>query len=189
MSETKKTPEELKQMRVENLKKAREAKKANDSPAQEALQPKLDTIEVPKSFIDDLQAQMKELKEKQGMLEQIADKKQLANFFARNQKKLPKNVSLRMWNNKVIVGWDEMTENTVDTNPLTGAPVVKQSVKIIDEDKTITDLPYLTWARGFKRTNAVVVSSTTDENSGRDILKVQRKDNGKIYDISVLYVN
>ena len=121
------------------------------------------------------------------MLEQIADKRQLAAYYARNQKKLPKIVSLRLWLDKVVVGWADMIINTMDTNPLTGAWVEKQTVQIFNEDGEKIILPYLTWIRGFKRVESTVLS--TEKTDFNEILKVKRNDNGKIYNIDIRFVN
>lgn len=174
-------------MANKKTKEIKEEKKELE-PNPQPEEPKPNMVEVPKSFIDELQSQMKEMKEKQGMLEQIADKRQLAAYYARNKKKLPKVVSLRVWDGKVVVGW-RTVDNEVYQDPLTNAWREKQTVEIVNEDGKLVELQYLNYVREFKRVNAMVVSSTTDEKSGSEILKVKREDTGKTYDIDVRYVN
>lgn len=188
MTDTKKTPEELKQMRIDNLKKAREAKKEKEESSKPEQESKEEMVSVSKSSIEDLQKQIAEMKEKQGMLEQVADKKQLAAYYSRNKKKMPKIVQLRLFNDKVVVGW-RTVENEVYQDPNTNAWKEKQSVEVVYEDGKMEKLQYLVWIRGYKHVEATIMSTKTDEKTGNDILKVRREDTGKVYDISVLYVN
>lgn len=162
---------------MENKKK--ETKKVEEE--------KKDTVEVSKDFLNDLKNEMKSLKENQSMLLEVADKTQLSKFYSRNQKKLPSIVLLRMLENKVIIGWGKMKDNDVYEESR-GKIVEAQTVDLVLEGGDIKTLSYKNYIRQYTTQKAKVISTTENEN-GDIILKTERIDNGKQYDINIKFVN
>ena len=148
---------------------------------------KKDTVEVSKDFLNDLKNEMKSLKENQSMLLEVADKTQLSKFYSRNQKKLPSIVLLRMLENKVIIGWGKMKDNDVYEESR-GKIVEAQTVDLVLEGGDIKTLSYKNYIRQYTTQKAKVISTTENEN-GDIILKTERIDNGKQYDINIKFVN
>ncbi|GAI12670.1 unnamed protein product, partial [marine sediment metagenome] len=69
-----------------------------------------EAVTIPKILLESLQKRL-------GILEQIADKKQLAAYLARHKEEMPGIVKLRMIDDKVILGWktirDEVFEDAI----------------------------------------------------------------------------
>lgn len=153
-----------------------------------------ETVEVPKSFVENLQKQMKKMEEKQTMLEKIADKKQLARYYQQNQEKLPSEFLLRTIDGKVILGWRMVEDKGSYQNALTGAWTELQTVELVYETKKddkfeTQQMPHRDFIRRYVTVTATLVSKTQDEKSGNLILKVKRNDNDRVYNIDVRYVN
>lgn len=149
-----------------------------------------------KSLLDTI----KGLKDSQDMLLQVADKRQLAIYYQRHQKELPKIVKLRTMvvkeqvegiekiTEKVIVGW-QTTQDEVFQDPVTMRWTERQKVKMLFEDGTSQEYWLMDYVRLYKHVEAKIVSKTTDEVTGDITLKVQRLDNGKEYQIGILFIN
>ena len=153
-------------------------------------QKKEETLEVSKSLIESLQKDISAMKEDRDMLMQIADKKQLSNYYAKHQTKLPKVVKLRMMDGKVIMGWrtlkDEDNPNTI--NPRNVVNRI-QEIEVVFEDKTKAKYSYPDYVNQYTTTKAKVLSLSTDEQTGNVAFKVARLDTGKEYEIDVRYLN
>ena len=146
-------------------------------------------IEVSRDLLETLKKDIEGLKEDKNMLLQIADKKALANFYARHQSRLPKEVKLRTIGGKVILGWrtvrDDDNENSINPRNIINRV---QEIELVFEDGSKQKYFYGDYCKKYSTVKARVVSSTTDQN-GNIALKVVRLDNGKEYEIDIKYVN
>lgn len=142
------------------------------------------------TLIDTLVKEMKDLKAQNEMLLQVADKKMLSTYYARNQKKLPKIVKLNMINRKVILSW-KMLQNEVYKEAVGNAIIwrEKQIVSLGLEDGSNVEMSYMDYVRQYTQVEAKVLSSTTEEITGKLVLKVVRLDNGKEYELGVEFIN
>lgn len=141
-----------------------------------------------KSEIEGLLKRMDALEKDREMLLQIADKKQLAQYYDRHKESVPNRVMLRMLKGKVILGW-KTTEDEVYQDPDTMRWIERQKVKVMYEDGTSEELHLRDYVRNYKQVEAEVKSKITDEATGALALKVVRLDTGKEYTISVTFVN
>ena len=182
----------------EKMKLAREAK-ANKEP--QAGEPAEETIAVPKSVLEDLQADIKAMKKDNAILMQVADKKALAHHYQRNQEDLPKIIRLRTLDvtktledgskeikTKVIVGWRTISN---EVTQIAGTQTWKedQVIELTFEDQTTIELQYVEFVRKYGYVQAKVISSMTDEATKDLTLKVRREDNSAIVEIGVKFVN
>lgn len=140
--------------------------------------------ELIKSLIETTQAQKQQI----DMLLQVADKKALGNYYARNQKDLPKTVRLNELDGKVIMSW-AMVKNEVYKDSITLRWIEMQVVALTFEDGTTLELPYTDYVRRYIQEDAKILSRTNDEITGKLKLKVARLSDGKEYEIGVEYIN
>lgn len=147
-----------------------------------------DKVLVPKSFLEDLQKDIEGLKKDRNILLQVADKRQMAHYYERNKEKLPSVVKLRMMRDKVIVGW-RTVEDEVHIDPTSHKEIARQIIQVIYEDGTDEKFNLLDYVRNHTFVKAKVLSQTKEEGTDKLALKVERIDNGKIYNIGVEYVN
>lgn len=153
------------------------------------------TVEVSKSFLENLSNQMKTLTEKTELLEKIADKRQLARYYQRNQNKLPSKFGLRLIDGKVILGWRMLEDKGSYKHLLTGAWTESQTLELIynvkdKEGKLETQqMQQREFVRRWTRVEATLVSKKEDAVSGNLILELKRDDNGEKVNIDVRYVN
>lgn len=156
----------------------------------ETLEPKKEkAVEVPATMLKSLKKDMDALKKNNDLLLQIADKKQLANYYARHKQNLPSIVKLRMIGDKVIMGWRTIEDKGSFQHPLTGAWMEKQTIQLVYEDKTTEKMEYREFVHKYITTKAKVLSTVTDEATGKTAFKVEREDNGAIFTIAVEYLN
>lgn len=158
------------------------------APQKEPTKPEpSEKVEVSKSLLQDIQTEMTKLKKTNEMLLQIADKKQLARYYQRNQQDLPKMVKLRMLRGKVILGWWTV-EDLGSFKDARGIWTEKQSIGLILEDGSkVEKIDYRKYVRSYELVDAKVLS--TKDEDGKITLKVQRTDNNKQYEIGVEFVN
>lgn len=144
---------------------------------------KKETVTMSKEVLDELMKRIERV-------ESAADKSRLLNFDEKNKVAPSKIVKLKKLNDKIVISWDNMIEDTVEKNA-NGAWVETQIVKLNFEDKTSKEMRYVEFVRHYKVVFAEVVSETI-ENSGKEdertILKVVT-DNGKEYNINKVFVN
>lgn len=152
-------------------------------------EPKKETVEVPATMLESLKKDMDILKKNNDLLLQIADKKQLANYYARHKQDLPSVVKLRMIGGKVIMGWRKDEDEGSFQHPLTGAWMEKQTLQLLYEDKTTAIINYRDFVHKYTTTKAKVLSTVTDGITGKTAFKVEREDNGKIYTIAIEFLN
>ena len=120
------------------------------------------------------------------MLEQVADKKSLAQFYSRNKEALPSIVRLRLMNGKVIVGWRTVKDEVYE-DPITRKWKEIQIIQLMYEDGKTEEVALMDFVRKYTHMPTKVLSTTTD-SAGKEVLKVET-DSGKIYTIGVQYIN
>lgn len=144
-------------------------------------------------LLGQLQDQLKAMQEQQEMLLQVVDKKLLAQYYAKNAKKLPKEVKLNMLGERTVKSW-LMKENKVFKDAATQRWIEVQTVLVTlfeegEQSEQIVEMPYTTFVRDYQQVNARIISSTTDEESGDLIIKVARMSDGKEFSIDVRFIN
>ena len=65
-----------------------------------------ETVSVPKSVLESIQADLEKVKKDRDMLLNVADKKALAHFYDRNRGSVPKSVKLRLYAGKLVIRWE-----------------------------------------------------------------------------------
>lgn len=146
-----------------------------------------------KGLLAQLQKDVADMKEREEMLLQVVDKKLLAQYYAKNSKKLPTEVKLNMLGDRTVKEW-LMKENKVFKDPVTQRWIETQTVLITlfaegDKVESIVEMPYVTFVRDYQQVNSRIISSTKDEATDSLILKVARLSDGKEFDIGVAFVN
>lgn len=149
---------------------------------------KKDEIVLTKEAFETFKAEFDNLKEANKMLLEVADKKSLAKFYARNKEKSPSIINLRTWKGKVIVGWRTGKDDVYqDVN--TGRWTEEQTTILFLEDKTETEVSQLEFVRGYRHIPARRIGIYEDQVSGQVMFKAIREDNGKEIAVSSLFVN
>ena len=92
-----------------------------------------------------------------------------------------------MKNNKVILGCRTIQDDVFEDS-VTGRWKEIQVIEIIYEDGEKEKIALRDYGRRYVHVSAKVLE-TRKKNDGEVILKVERKDNGKVYEIGVQYVN
>lgn len=141
------------------------------------------------SIIKQLMQEIKDMKATQDMLMQTADKKLLAQYYAKNQKKMPKEFRLNVINDKVIVLMHDMPLNTVGKNPATKQWFEDQYVEVVLEDDSIVKMTYQAYITSYRQVTARLLAVKVDEMTDEAIATLLRLDNGKEYNINVKYLN
>lgn len=149
---------------------------------------KVGMVEIPQTSLNAIMGKIKELEESRDMLLQIADKKQLGNYYQRHKGKIPTRVMLRTIDDKVILGWRTI-QDEVYKDPETMRWYEKQRIEVLYEDGKGQEFHLSDYVRKYKQVEAEVRSKITDEETGSVALKVVRRDNGKEYTIGIAYVN
>lgn len=152
-----------------------------------AVEEKVDMRELAK-LIEAQSEELAKLKKQNEMLLEVADSKQLANYYSRNQVKIASVVKLRAINDKVIVGWRTIKDE-VDKDPVTGRWYETQVVEVIFEDSSSEQFHLLDFSRKYTYIPAKVLSNTVSSETGATELKVKREDNGREITIDSRYVN
>ncbi len=150
-------------------------------------------VEVKASVLQSIREDMAKLKADNAMLTEVADKKSMAAYQARHKGKLPTEMSIRTImhdeKEKVVLGWSDMVMNNVYKDTLSQKWKEDQTVKLMLEDKTVFELPYMIWQREHKKVLCKVVSRRTNEETGAVFIKLKRMDNNKEYEVSSVFVN
>ncbi len=150
--------------------------------------PSEEMVKVPRTFFQDLQRQIAELKKSNDMLLSVADKKSIALFYQRNQGELPKEVKLRVMGDKVIVGW-RTTRDEVYQDPVTRVWREYQDVELVLEDGTTISMALLDFNRKFTYVTCRRTGIVKNEETGDEAFTLIRLDNGKEYTIGSQFVN
>ena len=149
--------------------------------------PKDEIVTMPKKDFEDMKAAMEEMTKTTNMLLQVADKKSLATFYARNKHKLPTEVNLRMLHGKIIIGWRSIVDE-VYLDPQTKKWVENQEVEVLFEDNTVAKMPLMSFYRDYQQVLCRKTGEKTDAQ-GNIALMLTRLDNGKEYVVGTPYVN
>lgn len=172
--------EEHKKKLKEGREKAREMKKQ-----QEEKPVEIDTVKMKISDLEDIRKRMTALEEDNTMLKQVADKARMSDFYVRNKEKLPDQYRLRTIDDKVILGWKMIKDDVYIEGPRV---IENQVVMLILEDGTQKEMSYKDWVRLYVTVQCSKIGDRTDEQ-GNLIVKLERNDNKKVYEIGVQFVN
>jgi hypothetical protein len=154
-------------------------------------------VEVDAQVLLDMQKQMKSLSEMNELLLSVADKKNLALYYQRNNKKLPKEIRIRVIDvpdengdlaEKVVVGWRTIKDE-VYKNPANNLWVEKQEVALVYNDGSTAIMSLKEFNRLYRHVVCKLVKVIRDEETGAEALELQRLDNGENFRIGVQYVN
>jgi len=147
--------------------------------------------------ISAIMTELQDLRKDRDILLSIADKNQLAKYYSKHQSKLPKVVRLRslsvtnaegITEEKLIIGWETITNRVWKERP--NLWMEDQKIKLIFNDGTSLVMDYLKYAQQYNLTiEAMVTARTIEEESGDEMLKVVRKDNGQELLIKSTFVN
>ena len=133
--------------------------------------------------------EMKSLKKDNEILMQTADKRALAQYYARNKADLPPIIKLRSLDGKIIVSW-KMIEDRGSYQLPNGNWTEYQVLEVTFEDGTTKQLPELEWNRRYETNiSAKVVGVLTDSTTKQESLKLIRLDNGEKLEIGVQFIN
>ncbi len=152
------------------------------------IPPKEETVNIPRTFFEDLKVQIQELKRSNDMLLSVADKKAIALYFQRNQQDLPKEVKLRILGGKVIVGW-RTTRDEVYQDPVTRVWREYQDVELVFEDGTTLSTSLMDFNRKYTYVVCKRTGIVTNEETGDQAFKLVRLDNGQEYTIGSQFIN
>lgn len=193
--------EEEKKEWGQKMKSIREAKQrgAVPNPSSEPkveTKPKEETVTLSKSALENLQEDMKKLKQDRDLLLATVDRKALAHYYDRNKQDIPSVVKLSLFpveengsiTKKLIIAW-RTVKNEVFQIPGTQRWVEDQVTRLVFSDGTSIDVPYVTFVRGYEFINAKVIGSTIDEITKESSLRVIREDNGEEVVLGVKFVN
>lgn len=146
-----------------------------------ATTPAEETVTLKKEELESLMARLERV-------EAAADKSRLNKFDENNKGNKGKVVRLRTIEGKVVTSWDDMTANTVEKSPKTGAWGEDQKIRIHLEDKTSKEMEYVIFARHFAPLEADVLSETKESGTNETIYKVRTED-GREYEINTKFIN
>ena len=152
-------------------------------------------MQVPKEQLEKLLSEIDPLKKKTSILEEIADKNELARYHERTKDRSVRTCRIRVLREedgakKVVTGWGSMVTNDVFIGPM-GRSVATQVVKIFLEDGTEKVIDLLTWGRSYEMMNATILESSKVINEqGEETQKLKLKaENGKEYVMSSVFIN
>lgn len=172
---------------IKEEEKAKTEDKEQEATSLKPEEKKGEVVSVPKALLESLQNNIAVLQKNEELLMQVADKKQLALYYSRNKKDLPPIVKLRMMNNKVILGWRTIQDDVFEDST-TGRWKEIQIIELIYEDGEKEKIALRDYVRRYVYAEAKVLETVKKED-GAVVLKVERKDNGKVYEVGVQYIN
>ena len=138
--------------------------------------------------IQEQKKQIQELMDTTKMLLEVADTKQLAHFYSKNQKKLPREVMLNMIGNDVVTSW-VMKTNEVYQDSRTKQWVENQIVLLTLDNDSILEMSYTDFVRKTTKSIARILSSKQDEETGDLMVDVLKLDDNKKLSINIKFVN
>jgi len=150
-------------------------------------EPKEETVTITRKAFDEFVETVKDMKEEQKLLFQIADKRQLYRVKQRESRDLPKEVSVRGYNGKVVIGW-ESVENKLEKNTM-GVMTERQTTKLFYEDGTNEIVRMRDFDVDFTKIKCKRIEIINDEVSGGKIFKLVRLDGGGELKIADTFVN
>lgn len=140
-----------------------------------------ETVTLKKAELESLMARL-------DRVEAAAEKSRLARYDENNKGNKGKVIRLRTIEGKVVISWDDMTANTVEKSPKTGAWGEDQRIRIHLEDKTSKEMDLVIFNRHFVHLEADVLSETKVSGTNETIYKV-RTDDGREYEINTKFIN
>lgn len=179
---------------------AEKTKKPGESARPVPTPPTGGLVQVPEGQLKDIMVMMESLRKDRDMLLQVADKRQLANYYSRHRDKVPSRVRLYLYpstnkdgkiEEKVILGWRSTKDIGPQIDPATGrwAPEDQRAEYLFEDGTSTGELYQAIFNRNYKLVEAEVISKTIDEVNGNVTYKVRRMDDGKQYIISKTYIN
>jgi len=177
------------------LKLARErAKEARDN-AKTApeTQPSGDKVLIEKSFLEDIRKTIDELKADNAMLKSVADRGRMSEFYQRNKTTVPDQIKLRAIDDrvndeeveKIILGWRMVKDDVYIDGPRV---IENQIIQLVLEDGSTKELSYRDFVRLYKTVQCSKIGDRT-EADGSLIVKLERNDNKKQYEVAIAFVN
>ena len=154
----------------------------------ESVVPKDDMVILTREELQEMKDSMKALRKEQSVLMQTADKKALALHYQRNKEELPKEVTLRTINGKVIIGWRSMVDEGSFKDSKSNNWGEKQVIEVLFEDAETSMMALVDFYRQYRNVVCRVSGESYDENQNL-MLKVVRLDNDKEYEVGVQFVN
>ena len=95
--------------------------------------PKSDKVLISRTKLDEILNRIAQLESGQEVLEYAADKGRVAKFNSRNKSKIIRTCRLRIYKDKVVVGWGKMDIDVVDKNG-NGVWTEEQVLTVFTED-------------------------------------------------------
>lgn len=141
--------------------------------------------------ISDLEGFKKELadiKRQNAMLLEVADKRNLENYFSRHKENRKPIVRVRTIDGKIIVGWENMTKNDVYKDAQTLAWKEEQLVSLLFENGTKETYNLLDFNRRFDYIDYVVIGKEKQDD-GTDNYSLISKVGGKELLINSKFIN
>jgi len=151
-------------------------------------------ISVDPKIIADLQKQISDL---QLVVKNSTDPRKLAEIANKNKKVLP-ICKISLWQDNVVMGWDNMSHNKVEI--INGRESVDQRVVLLvrtpvtgaDGERTYNiirhEVDYVASFQNRTKEDVEIIKRTTDEAGGDVMLSVRRAD-GETLSISEKFVN
>jgi hypothetical protein len=164
---------------------------------QQGGMPSVQMVQIPATEWEKMKTMMEDLRGARDMLLQVADKKQLSQYYERHRGKLPGRVNLRAMDffdekgiktTKIIIGWRTI-QDEVYQDPVTLRWGEKQRVELLYEDGTRGEFWLMDYVRRYRQIEAEVRSRKVGEVTGDVALEVVRLDNQKSYTIGITFVN
>lgn len=170
----------------EKAKKAKlEAKQVQGITDIDTRDPANNKVMIEKSFLEDIRKRMTVLEDDNAMLKQVADKAKMSDFYVRNKGKLPDQYRLRMIDDKIILGWKMIKDDVFIEGPKV---IENQVLMLILEDGTQKEMSYRDWIRLYVTVQCSKIGDRIDEQ-GNLIVKLERNDNKKVYEVGIQFVN
>ena len=155
---------------------------------QPTKKPVEDTITLPKSEFDSVLKKIKDIEEKNDMLESVADKGRVARWQAQHRDFKEKIVKISTIEGKVVTGW-RMIKDEVGKNPNTGLWFEKQIIELHFIDNTKKEYDYADFTRLTHKIKGKVIRDNkfTDADGMHEMLTIDV--DGKEIDIDVRFIN
>ena len=134
-----------------------------------------------------MQERLSVLEKENKRLSYAADKGLLSTYDNRNKIKRSSEVKLRTYNNRIVLGWGNLTSNICEKDS-NGIWHENQKFDLVLEgNDVIKDVNYLLYCQQYRSIPATVKSETVDD-MGNTMLEVEI-EGGKIFKIDIKFVN
>lgn len=145
-------------------------------------------IELMKEQLALLSKKLEETEKTNSMLIEIADSKAKAHYYDKHKEKLPTDMRVRTYGDKLIVGWKSVVDD-VDRDFVTGRYMEKQEVMLFFKDGSSKQVPLIVFERHYKPVNCRLLSILSSEVDNTISYKLKRYDNGEEFEIGASFVN